>query len=86
MILCANLVASIAVHRSHLFASGQKFWQLLLIWGLPVIGAALALYFTIGWRGRRDGDPTIKGTAGSADGNAGPPDIITSYLQGGGHA
>jgi len=46
LFVALDAFATVAVLRSGMFTRGQKFMQLLLVWLVPLISAALALYFS----------------------------------------
>lgn len=65
-IVVANIVATVAIVRSPVYARAQKQAQLYLVWLLPVIGAGTVLHFTAGDRAR-DASESADSARGSGE-------------------
>jgi len=61
IVVLLDVIASVRVVRSDIALRGQKTWQLLFVWMVPLIGAIIALAVTsearAGFVPRRPGEP-----------------------------
>ncbi|WP_369936429.1 hypothetical protein [Xanthomonas tesorieronis] len=68
VVVFANVLASVAVLRAPVFSPSQRFWQLALIWLVPLVGAVVCGVFAFSQALGPDSPGTIEALHSPSDG------------------